>query len=101
MAEGTTNATLIGAVVAGVTVLAPVVWNTLTGRKRGEADSAEVVAQGAGSVTAAALALLTASNEEHERTRVREARCQAQLDELGVRCSALEAEVQALRSPGG
>lgn len=92
MSKGT-DATIVGAVVGAIVGVAPRVYDRLAGRKHEEADTAALVGAGAGSVTAAAMALLDQVQEERNT-------CHAHLAAANARIDALEAVVATLTPPG-
>ena len=89
------DATIIGAVIGLTVAVAPKVYEKITGRRHEEADTASIVAGGAGSVTAAALALLEEGTAERARSREAEAKCQIALEKANARIDHLEARLDA------
>lgn len=98
MSKSPGELTALGLGFGVVLASAPRLVDRVLGRNRERTDEAGVLAGGASAVTTAALALITASEAEHERTRQREARCQEQLDALDARYTALADEVAKLRA---
>ncbi len=89
MSKGT-DATVIGAIIGAVVGVAPRVYDKVTGKRHEDADTASLVSAGAGSVTAAALALLDQVQEERNS-------CQLQLAAANARIDAGLAELAVLR----
>lgn len=96
-AQGATIAGIAGALIAG---LGPRMWEKWANRHRDEADGAEVLAGGAGAVTAAALALLERHDADAATARAAEAQCRRDLAAANARIDALEAVVATLHPPG-
>lgn len=91
-----TSATLLGGFVGSLIALGPKVFDKLTGKKKDAADGATVISTGASAVTTAALALLAQHQEDADRARDAEERCQVRLGEVSARCDKLEHQVLQL-----
>lgn len=77
-----TSATLAGAIVAVIVASAPHIIDRIMGRRRDDADATESVGAAAGSVTAAAIALLDQMRADRDQ-------CRAELAALNERIDAL------------
>lgn len=88
--------TLLGALLAAALGFGPRLWDRWAGRKKEAADGAEVLAGGAGAVTAAAVALLARHDEDAARARAAEAQCRRDLATANERIDAGEAELAQL-----
>lgn len=77
-----TSATLAGAIVAVIVASAPRIIDRVLGRRRDDADATESVGAAAGSVTAAAIALLDQMRADRDQ-------CRAELAALNERIDAL------------
>ena len=100
MASGPVSATIAG-LLGGLAVgLGPKAFDKWANRRRDEQDGAEVLAGGAGAVTATALALLERHDADAATARAAEAQCRADLAAANARIDALEALVATLTPPG-
>ena len=104
--------TLMGLLSGVVLASVPRVVEAILGRRKDAADGSAALAEGAHSVTSAAMALLAAHEADTVAARAAEAKCRADLaaanarisetaghvEECNARVSALEAEVTFLRS---
>ena len=97
MSKGT-DATIVGAVVGAIVGVAPRVYDRITGRKHEDADSAALVGAGAGSVTAAAMALLDQVQEEHTTCRLELAAANERIDAGETERTELRREIADQRS---
>ena len=95
MADAATTVAGIGSGLA--LVLAPKVWERLTGRRKDAADGATVLSTGASAVTSAALALLEQHEEDAQAARAAEAKCRVDLAAANQRIDHGDAERHALR----
>jgi len=77
-----TSATIAGAIVAVIVASAPRIIDRVLGRRRDDADATESVGAAAGSVTAAAIALLDQMRADRDQ-------CRAELAALNERIDAL------------
>ena len=89
MSKGT-DATVVGAVIGTIVGVAPRVYDRITGKRHEDADTASLVSAGAGSVTAAAMALLDQVQEERNT-------CRSDLAAANERINAGLAELEELR----
>lgn len=89
MSANATAGTVAGAAIVVVVALAPKVYDRLTGKSHDDADTAALISSGAGSVTAAAVALLGTMAEDRDRCEAQLAAANARIDELGQRLDAL------------
>lgn len=89
MSANATAGTVAGAAAVAVIALAPKVYDRLTGKSHDDADTAALISSGAGSVTAAAVALLGTMAEDRDQCRAELAAANARIDELGQRIDAL------------
>ena len=103
MSKGT-DATVVGAIIGTIVGVAPRVYDRITGKRHEDADTAALVGAGAGSVTAAAMALLDQVQEERNTCRVELAAANGRIDagvaELEVvrrECADLRAQVETLQ----
>lgn len=104
MSKGT-DATVVGAIVGAIVGVAPRVYDRITGKRHEDADSAALVGAGAGSVTAAAMALLDQVQEERNTCRLELAAANerinaglAELEKLRRQIADLRSEVATLRA---
>ena len=97
MSKGT-DATIVGAVVGAIVGVAPRVYDRITGRRHEDADTAALVGAGAGSVTAAAMALLEQVQEERTTCRAELAAANERIDTGDVERTELRREIADLRS---
>lgn len=80
-----TDATIIGGLVGGAIAVAPKLFDRLTGRDHDHADTAAIVAGGAGSVTAAALAVMEVVRSERDTCRTELAAAMERIDAIEAR----------------
>ena len=97
MSKGT-DATIVGAVVGAIVGVAPRVYDRITGRKHEDADSAALVGAGAGSVTAAAMALLDQVQEERTTCRLELAAANERIDAGLAELEKLRRQVETLQA---
>jgi len=100
-----TDATVVGAIVGAIVGVAPRVYDRITGKRHEDADTAALVGAGAGSVTAAAMALLDQVQEDRNACRVELAAANdridaglAELQQVRRECADLRAQVTTLQA---
>lgn len=97
MSKGT-DATVVGAVIGTIVGVAPRVYDRITGKRHEDADSAALVGAGAGSVTAAAMALLDQVREERNTCRLELAAASERIDAGLAELEKLRREVETLQA---
>ena len=97
MSKGT-DATLVGAVIGTIVGVAPRVYDRITGKRHEDADSAALVGAGAGSVTAAAMALLDQVREERNTCRLELAAANERIDAGLAELEKLRRQVETLHA---
>ena len=97
MSKGT-DATIVGAIVGAIVGVAPRVYDRITGKRHEDADSAALVGAGAGSVTAAAMALLDQVQEERNTCRLELAAANERIDAGLAELEKLRRRVETLQA---
>ena len=97
MSKGT-DATLVGAVIGTIVGVAPRVYDRITGKRHEDADSAALVGAGAGSVTAAAMALLDQVQEERTTCQAAFTAANERIDAGDLERTDLRRQIADLRS---
>lgn len=94
-AQGYTLAGIVSGLLLG---FGPKAWDRWIGSKKDEVEGSTLLAEGAGAVTSAAVALLQSHAAESERARAAEAQCRMDLAAANARIDANGREIDELRA---